>query len=230
MAAETTPTEITREDFTGDALQRSFNLLRNEATGDYYFDLIEYPEGFDLNTIKFYRVEARSVAEVEAAFRRIVFGEGAATAETNANSVAGTVGEERDENENEDGAGNGGVPAGTGSAAASFASGVSGLRAVTGLRAVPSALGNLGEPTPRPPSRPPASGNNVGVLSGPPAASGTGARRIVIEENENNEDAATEARPAAASASAAAARPGMRTPINFDAVDGGRRRTRKLKR
>ena len=54
----------------------------------------------------------------------------------------------------------------------------------------------------------------------------------MIEENENNEDAATEARPAAASASAsaAAARPGMRTPINFEAVDGGRRRTRKLKR
>jgi ADP-ribose pyrophosphatase YjhB (NUDIX family) len=87
MAEEITPTEIPLEDFTGDALKRSFNIFKNEATGEYYFDFLEYPEDFDINTVKFFRVEAKSVAEVEAAFRRIVFGE-----ETNTAAAASEVG------------------------------------------------------------------------------------------------------------------------------------------
>ena len=83
--ATLTPTEIDPQDFTGDALQRSYTILTNEATGDFYFDFVEYPEDFDMNTLKFYRVEGKSIPEVEAAFRSIFFGE-TATADNTASA------------------------------------------------------------------------------------------------------------------------------------------------
>ena len=142
MAEEIPSKEITSEEFTGDILSRSYNIFKDDASGEYYFDYVSFPEGVDPSTFKFYRVEAKSVAEVEAAFRTIVFGAEAATAgnagnKGNANntaSVAATVGEDEEREEEEEEEGNGGAPS-------DFSGSVAGLSAATsarpGLRAAP---------------------------------------------------------------------------------------------
>ena len=225
MAEEIPSKEITSEEFTGDILSRSYNIFKDDSSGEYYFDYVSFPEGVDPSSFKFYRVEAKSVAEVEAAFRTIVFGAEPATAGNagnkgnagNANntaSVAATVGEdeEREEEEEEEEEGNGGAPSG-------FSGSVAGLSAATsprpGLRAAPLTFTRNATESP--------SGVGVRAPPTPTSSASTGARRVVIEENNNNNwNAAVEAEEPR--------RPAARPTTNVDALNGGKRRTRKAKR
>jgi len=216
MAEEIPSKEITSEEFTGDILSRSYNIFKDDASGEYYFDYVSFPDGVDPSTFKFYRVEAKSVAEVEAAFRTILFGAEAATAGNKGNagnanntaSVAATVGEDEEREEEKEEEGNGGAPSG-------FSGSVAGLSAATsprpGLRAAPLILTTNATEAPRAPPTPTSSAN------------GTGARRLVVEENNNNNwNAAVEAEEPR--------RPAARPTTNVDALNGGKRRTRKAKR
>jgi hypothetical protein len=203
-------------------LSRSYNIFKDDASGEYYFDYVSFPEGVDPSTFKFYRVEAKSVAEVEAAFRTIVFGAEAATAgnagnKGNANntaSVAATVGEDEEREEE----GNGGAPS-------DFSGSVAGLSAATsarpGLRAAPLTFTRNATESPSGDSvRPPPTPTSSAAAA---SANGTAARRVVVEENNNNNwNAAVEAEEPS--------RPAARPTTNLEALNGGKRRTRKAKR
>jgi hypothetical protein len=64
--------EIEQKDFKGDIFGKKFSLVKDEKTGEVMFDFVELPKGFDVKSIKCFRVIGKSIAEVEAELRKLL--------------------------------------------------------------------------------------------------------------------------------------------------------------
>jgi hypothetical protein len=64
--------EIEQKDFKGDIFGKKFSLVKDEKTGEVMFDFVELPQGFDVKSIKCFRVIGKSIAEVEAELRKLL--------------------------------------------------------------------------------------------------------------------------------------------------------------
>ena len=163
----TGPREIDYENFKGDIFGKTFCLTKDEITGEYFFDYVETPEGFDLSKFKFFRVMGKTTAEVEAELRKILK-LAPPTAETSGETAGSAAA--ANEGEGGSGAGDGGAPT-----------------TVLLPRRGP-AEPNLFEPGIRPPRRPATSGM-VGIVGGPTPAE-TAAREARDRERSEREAAA----------------------------------------
>ncbi len=83
---------ISYEEFKGDCLGRNY-CIHKTPEGEYFFDYAVPPEGFEFEDIKFFRISADSLAEIEAELKRLL---GA----TNNNTSTAPVNENNNENEN----------------------------------------------------------------------------------------------------------------------------------